>query len=44
MFNFEFLEKSLEIVLHHILDMIFQENCFADYFILTDQILVFDCL
>ena len=35
MLNFNFLEKSMGIVLHHTLCMIFQEKC---YILLTEQI------
>ena len=30
--------------LHHILCMIFQEKCLSCYILLTDQILLFDCV
>ena len=36
--KFDFLEKGLGIVFHHILCMIFQEKCFSVYALLTDQI------
>ena len=37
MFNYDFLEKGLEIVSPQHLRMIFQEKCFSCYILLTDQ-------
>ena len=42
--NFNFPEKGLWLVLHHILCIIFQEKCFLCYILLTDQVLLSDCL
>ena len=36
MLNLDFLEKGL--------GMVFQENCFSSYVLLTDQISLADCL
>ena len=44
MLNFNFSEKDLGLVLHHILFMIFQEKCFSCHNLLTDQISLSDCL
>ena len=38
-----FLERGLGL-LHHILCIIFQEKCFSCYILLTDKILLSDCL
>ena len=44
MLNFDFLEKGLGIVSPLFFCMIFQERCFSSYTLLTDQILLPDCL
>ena len=44
MFNLDFLEKDLGKFLHYILCMNFQKKCFSCYIILTDKILLPDCL
>ena len=44
MVNFNFPEKGLGLVFHHILWMIFQEKCFSCYILLTDQISLSDYL
>ena len=44
MLNFDFLGKGLKQFLEHILCMILQEKCFSCYILLTDQILLADCL
>ena len=44
MLIFNFFKKSVGIVLHHILCMIFKEKCFSCYNLVTDQISLFDCL
>ena len=44
MLNFVFLEKGLGIAPHYTLSMIFLEQCFSYYTLLTDQILVPYCL
>ena len=45
MLNFDFSVKGLGLVSFlHILHMIFQEKCFLFYILLTDQVLLYDCL
>ena len=52
MLDFDFLKskklfkvkKGLEMFLHHVLCMIFQEKCFSCYILLSDQISLSDCL
>ena len=46
MLNFYLLEMGLwlEMGLHNIVSMIFQEKCFSFYILLTDQLLLFHCL
>ena len=38
MLNFNFSVKGLAVVLHHILQMVFQEKWFSCYILLTDQV------
>ena len=44
MLNFDFLEKGLGLVFHHILCMAFQEKCFSCNIQLNDQISLSDYL
>ena len=46
MLNFDFLEMGLGTVFskHNILSMVFREKCFSFYILLTDQILLPECL
>ena len=47
MLHFDFLEKGLGLTSSgnsHILCMISQEKCFSSYSLLTDQVLLSDCL
>ena len=46
MLNLEFLEKGLgkDSLPHFVYDFIFQQKCFPRYILLTDHILLSDCL
>ena len=44
MLKFDFLEKGLGLVSHHILCMFFQENILSCFILLTESISLSDCL